>query len=306
MSTSVRAAAASLRVFLAEMIDYAGFFPPASLEMMACVSNYSRYLSGPQRWALGRFVLPVARLDEFLNAQENVAVDPWKFSGIVSANVAAELAVVGEFNCRAHGAVMDCVEIRASNKQEIDFALRHLPEGVVAFFEILPDQAGEWLPILQQAGAAAKLRAGGVVEDAIPAVERVAGFIASCAEFGVPFKATAGLHHPLRCIHPLTYEANSPKGMMHGFLNLFTAAAIALSAVRAGGAVPRRVLESCLADGERANWHFDESSLTWIGEDEPVRIDLEVLHSMRSEFALSFGSCSFEEPLAALHEFGLL
>jgi len=31
-----------------------------------------------------------------------------------------------------------------------------------------------------------------------------------------------------------------------------------------------------------------------------------VLHSMRSEFALSFGSCSFEEPLAALHEFGLL
>ena len=303
MSTSVRAAAASLRVFLAEMIDYAGFFPPASLEMMACVSNYSRYLSGPQRWALGRFVLPVARLDEFLNAQENVAVDPWKFSGIVSANVAAELAVVGEFNCRAHGAVMDCVEIRASNKQEIDFALRHLPEGVVAFFEILPDQAGEWLPILQQAGAAAKLRAGGVVEDAIPAVERVAGFIASCAEFGVPFKATAGLHHPLRCIHPLTYEANSPKGMMHGFLNLFTAAAVAWSAVQAGGrrgAPDSGVLSTGLADRDSANWHFGEDAMIWRGGGEAVRIDVHDLRSMRSQFALSFGSCSFEEPLQDL------
>lgn len=306
MSTPVRAAAASLRVFIASLIDYAGLFPPASLDMLTCMSNYSRYLNGPQRWALGRFVLPVARLDEFLNAQENVAAGAWKLSGIVSAEVAAELAAVDGFNRKAPGAVMDSVEMRVRSGQEIEFALRHLPEGVTAVFEISLEQAGELLPILKRVDAAAKLRTGGVVEEAFPAVERIAGFITSCAEQGVAFKATAGLHHPLRCIRPLTYEANAREGMMHGFLNLFTSAAIAWGAARARNAVPRRILEACLTDDERANWHFDESSLTWSGEDEPVQIDLEGLRAVRSEFALSFGSCSFEEPLADLHELGLL
>jgi len=73
MPAPVRTVAASLRVLLDGMIDYAGLFPPASLDMMTCVTKYSRYLNGPWRWALGRFVLPVARLDEFLNAQENAA-----------------------------------------------------------------------------------------------------------------------------------------------------------------------------------------------------------------------------------------
>ncbi len=169
--------------------------------------------------------------------------------------------------------------------------------GTTALYEISPEQAEELLPILRHIGGCAKLRTGGVVEEAFPAVEQIAGFIARCAELGVPFKATAGLHHPLRCIRPLTYEPNSPEATMHGFLNLFTAAAIAWSAVRSGGAVSREALATCLADAERANWHFGEDALTWSGGEEPMRIELEALRSMRSEFALSFGSCSFEEPL---------
>ena len=123
----------------------------------------------------------------------------------------------------------------------------------------------------------------------------------------MPFKATAGLHHPLRCMRPLTYEPNSPEAMMHGFLNLFTAAAIAWSAARSGGASSRRtVLATCLADRERANWHFGEDALTWSGDEEPVRIDLDMLRAVRSNFALSFGSCSFEEPMQELRELDLL
>ncbi len=44
MSTPVRTTAASLRVFLERIIDYAGLFPPASLDMTTSVNNYSRYL----------------------------------------------------------------------------------------------------------------------------------------------------------------------------------------------------------------------------------------------------------------------
>jgi hypothetical protein len=306
MTTPIRTAAASLQVFLKGIIDYAGLFAPASLDMMTSVNNYSRYLIDPQRWALGRFVLPVSRLDEFLNAQENVAADPWQLSGIISANIEADLAVVDEFNRKAPGAVIDSVEVRVCTQAEIELVRKYQPSGTTALYEITPEQAGEFLPILLHVGGYAKLRTGGVVKEAFPAVEQIAGFVAQCAELGVPFKATAGLHHPMRCVRPLTYEPNSREGMMHGFLNLFTAAAIAWSAVRAGGVVPRAAVAACLADEERANWHFGEDALTWSGGDEPLRVDLEGLRLMRSKLALSFGSCSFEEPLQDLRVLDIL
>jgi hypothetical protein len=325
MAAPVRSTVASLRVFLEQIIDYAGLFPPASLDMMTSVNHYSRYLSGPQSWALGRFVIPVARLDEFLNAQENVAVDPWRLSGIISANVEADLAAVDEFNRKAPGAVIDSVEVRVRSGEEIEFVQRNQPVGTTAFFEIAPEATDELLPIVRdirrdmrgsadertganvhEMGACAKLRTGGVVKEAFPSVEQIAEFVARCAQLGVPFKATAGLHHPLRSVRPLTYEPKPPEGTMHGFLNLFTAAAIAWSAVRAGTAVPRSALAGCMADGDRTDWHFGEDALIWRGREEPMRIELECLRAMRSQFALSFGSCSFEEPIRDLHELDLL
>ena len=55
----------------------------------------------------------------------------------------------------------------------------------------------------------------------------VARFIAACAAAGVAWKATAGLHHPVRAEQALTYEPASPRAVMHGFLNVFAAAAFA-------------------------------------------------------------------------------
>jgi len=306
MSASVRTPVASAQVFLAGLIDYAGLFPPASLDMMSCVRNYSRYLKSQERWALGRYILPVARMDEFLSAKENVAGDPWKLSGILSMNIVDDLAAVDGFNRKARGAVIDAVELRVRSTEDIELAMRHLPATTAAFFEIELEHAKALLPAVRRARGYAKLRTGGVVQEAFPAIERIAEFLTACAELGLAFKATAGLHHPLRCMHPLTYETNASEGLMHGFLNLFTAATIAWSAARAGYAVPRDALATCLADEERANWHFDEHGLTWSGEEEPVHVGLNVLRTMRSEFALSFGSCSFEEPIADLRELDLL
>jgi hypothetical protein len=93
---------------------------------------------------------------------------------------------------------------------------------------------------------------------------------------------------------------------MHGFLNLFTAAAIAWSAVRACENVRHSLLVACLADGDCAHWRFCEEAMTWSGGEKPFRIELDDLHAMRSQFALSFGSCSFEEPLRDLHDLELL
>jgi hypothetical protein len=305
MSNPVRSAA-SLRVFLDRIIDYAGLFTPASLDMRTSVTNYSRYLHHPQQWVLGRFVLTITRLDEFLNARGNTTSAPWRLSGIVSANIEAEMEAIGGFNRTARGARIDVFEVRVSSAEEIERVRKNQPPGAIAMYEISAEQAGELLPILQELGLGAKVRTGGVVEEAIPTLEQVAEFIARCAELGVPFKATAGLHHPLRSMRPLTYEPNSRRAMMHGFLNVFTAAAIAWGAVRAGEAVSRFAISACLADEERRNWHFDDDALTWSGGEKPVRIKVEALRSLRSKFALSFGSCSFEEPVAEMHQMGFL
>mgnify|MGYP001195919552 CR=1 FL=1 len=39
-------------------------------------------------------------------------------------------------------------------------------------------------------------------------------------------EANAGLHHPLCSEQPFTYAADSPRGTLHGFLNVFVAAAL--------------------------------------------------------------------------------
>ena len=330
MSTAVRSTPAALRVFLERSIDYAGLFAPASLDMRSSVHNYSRYLLHPQGWALGRFVLPLARLDEFLSARQGADSGPWHLSAIVPSGVASDLvsdlAAVDAFNRLSCGAGIDSVELRVSTPEEIELVRKHRPPDTTVFFELAPESADDLLPddlllTLGRVGGCAKLRTGGVTAEAFPSVETIAGFLARCSELGLPFKATAGLHHPLRCTRPFTYAADSPRGTMHGFLNLFTAAAIAWEARRqrperhrlprtrrqaVGWPPPRAMLATCLADPERANWHFGDDALTWSGDRQPVRIELDTLREVRSNFALSFGSCSFEEPIQEMRELDLL
>ena len=145
------------------------------------------------------------------------------------------------------------------------------------------------LPELKRRGLRAKIRTGGVSEDAFPSPEAVAAFIRACRAAGVAFKATAGLHHPLRCVRPLTYEPNAAVGTMHGFVNLFLAAALTDHA--------ERILE----ERDPQAFTFDDDGVWWRDE----RVTLDGLREMRA-FAISFGSCSFEEPINELEELGWL
>ena len=146
---------------------------------------------------------------------------------------------------------------------------------------------------VKRAGCFAKLRTGGVKPEAIPAVGDVAAFIVACAERRLPFKATAGLHHPVRAPHPLTYEADAPRAVMHGFLNVFLAAAFAWHG--------DRDLEPVLAETDPAAFRFDERA-HWRDRS----LDADQVREARQQFAHSFGSCSFEEPVRDLEALGLL
>ena len=238
---------ASLRALLANLIDYAGLFPPAGLSMDVAVRKYDAYRRGPYAWMLGRFVVPMAQ-------QEQV---PSHFP----------LSVLGD-------ADNDVIEVK----------------GIVAAKGRVVYVESDDINATAAAGLRAKIRTGGVTYDAFPAAAHVASFIQRCAEHGVAFKATAGLHHPLRCMKPLTYEPDAPKGPMHGFVNVFLAAAVLPHA------------EAILAEEDPGAFSFEDETASWRGH----RIRTEDLAHTRREFAISFGSCSFDEPVADLKELGWL
>ncbi|MGB3541393.1 MAG: hypothetical protein WBA11_00585, partial [Rubrivirga sp.] len=46
------------------LVDYAGLFPPAALDLEAAVGEYARHRSGDHAWMLQRFIAPAGRLAE--------------------------------------------------------------------------------------------------------------------------------------------------------------------------------------------------------------------------------------------------
>jgi hypothetical protein len=288
-------------IFLANLIDYAGLFPPAELDMRAAAEEYARARRSPEAWMLGRFVVPAARLDELAAAAAGVVAvgdHPWRLAVLVGPDPRSEGAAIRAMSERGGARmVAETVELRASKPREVEQALASVPEELTAYVE-LPASA-ELAPLLKtlsDRGARAKVRTGGVTAQAIPAPDVVARFLVACAEAGVAFKATAGLHHPVRSLRPLTYTANGPRAVMHGFLNVFAAGALA----REGGS-PSDV-EALLREEDSDAFAFHDDGLT-VGTR---RFTAASLVAARSGFALGFGSCSFAEPVAALEGLGVL
>lgn len=291
----------AVQTLLRGLIDYAGLFPPAGLDMSTAVGNYVQYRAEPSAWLLGRFVVPVARLDEFAAALRSHAVASdaaWRISALGSTDLAADSAAIVEFNQRHAGAALiDTIEIRAAEAAQIEQALATLPASLTAYVELpLNDTLDELIATLARLNGRAKVRTGGVTADAFPAPADLARFIAACVAAGVPFKATAGLHHPLRAMQRLTYAPDSPTGMMYGFLNVFLAAAF----VRAG--MSAQTATAVLEERDPAAFQFDHDGVRW----RDAHVTLDTLADTRQHVALSFGSCSFSEPVDDLKAMHLL
>lgn len=290
----------SLHILLAGLIDYAGLFPPAALEMGAAVANFARYRGGRNSWMLGRFVLPLSRLGEFERAAalKADAELPWRLSVLAGADLDAEVETIARFNERFDQRILiDTVEMKAGDPAEIAPAVEALHSDLTAYFEI--PIGGDPAPLISAIGehsARAKVRTGSTVAEGFPSAADLARFIRTCADEDVPFKATAGLHHPLRSVNKLTYEPDSPEAMMHGFLNLFIAAAFAQCGM------PAERLAELLEEKSPGAFRFENDCIFWNGE----MVVKGHLRNTRNLFAISFGSCSFEEPLDDLRKTGLL
>ena len=296
---------APLRQLLRGVVDYAGLFPPAGLPMADAVEQYARHRQEPSAWMLGRFVLPAARLDEFEAAaaprlpRESAAW--WSLSALLSSDIEEDLARVERFNdrhrdARQGAALVDTVELKAHSVQDVSHASGVVQRQFDTYMEIpVAEDPAELVAAIGSARAKAKIRTGGTTADAFPPTAHVVRFIARCIAHGVPFKATAGLHHPWRGEYRLTYEPDAEQGVMFGFLNVLLA-----TAALHDGAGEREAAAILDARHPRAVEFAVEGA-----RFEGRTITAESLRRAR-ESMTSFGSCSFAEPVHDLAAQGLL
>ncbi len=304
----------SARLLLDSILDYAGLFPPAKLDMPATVANFARYRKGPDAWMLGRLIVPVTRFPEFVASADPLLPktadiegdSPWPLSVIVANasddQVVEDIERIERFNermedrdfSRIHGrAMIDTIETRANDPHEIDEVLEYVPDDIFAYFEIPVDADPRGLvTVLAGLDAGAKIRMGGLTAEAHPSPEHVARFLKTCRAAEVPFKATAGLHHPCR------HLASDVGCMQYGFLNMFVAGCLLWHFPD----ISEREIEELLVEENHRVFEFGPNGLTW----RKFTLRFDEIATARLRFAHSFGSCSFNEPLADMRALGLL
>jgi hypothetical protein len=274
------------RLLLAHLIDHAALFPPASMDMPEAIEADRAARAGEHAWMLGRFICPASRLPELPDDAPALSV--------VLDHGEDDIEAVAEGI--AAGRRVELVEARLPDVTWIPdtqaLVREKLGPGVRTFWELPPGRGlGGEVAAVREAGAGAKIRCGGPTAEAFPPPEAVAAFVVACRDAGVPFKATAGLHHPIRHVDPETGFH------MHGFLNLLAAAVFA----HADG-LGKGELAALLAEEDPQAFTVDEDGIAAGGH----RAGAEAIAAARAELFIAYGSCSFTEPVEDLTELGLL
>lgn len=230
------------RAALTALIDHAPTFPPASLPVPAALEDDRRARAHEHAWLLRRLVWPASRLEELGDEERELSIlldgpyagDP-RAAAIETRWDAPLLNLIGEVYVE-------------------------LPLG---------DGLEERVAVLAERGYRAKVRCGG---ETVPSAAELGRFLRACRDAQVPFKATAGLHHPLA------------RDGAHGFLNVLAACVFADEAALEG---------EVELDAEELRWGRRAAGA-------------EELERARRETLVAIGSCSFFEPVEELHELGIL
>ncbi len=132
-----------------------------------------------------------------------------------------------------------------------------------------------------------KLRCTG---DRMPASYMIANVLKQCADKKIPFKATAGLHHPFFSNH---------RTERHGFLSLFCTGLIAATHPE----LSDEYLAEIVACDKPELFVFTDDEFVWDGK---YHVSTDQISELRKSIFLSFGSCSIDEPRDDLRALNLI
>jgi hypothetical protein len=304
------------------VIDYAGLFPPAELPLKEAVREFLAIRQSPEAWMLGAFVIPASRVTELepwaddlfrrdqpmkLALLSRPADDPedWtsklgddlhRSGGFIDrhldgiASTAWEIAPPAKFQVGSTlSAILAIVEDLTSSRRitNVFCEVPGSPEAAELRQSMIEIHACN--PNSPLFGF--KLRTGGPTAKAFPTVRQLASIVHACQQHHCRWKATAGLHHPLR-------HFDAGLGVrMHGFLNVLFAAVLADA-----HSLPESQIAEVLADEDAANFHVTDDGIRWRDGSASVA----QIESTRWTTFQSFGSCSFAEPRDELKSLGLL
>ena len=328
----------SLQRFMNGLIDYAGLFPPAKLPLNQAISEYISHLK--EKWMLGRFIIPVSQLNDLKEF-----IPQFKSVGILRLSVLGgqtnsdeeflqqtkdEIEIINNYRKKYEGKVVievietklpsnspsrkvmtNVVDLLNTNNLEHYHEFPKLP--YVGINYATNEDDGDWddkitptiemISTLKNTGI--KLRCGGIVKEAFPSVEQVAAMIQNCSIYQVPLKFTAGLHHPIRH-HSKDYNTE-----MHGFINMFSASALASTFPTPNNEQEKFRMFILLAHmidcQNETDFDFQGDKMVWkVGDDRDsiFEISRKAIEESRQNTGISFGSCSFQEPMDDLKQLG--
>lgn len=291
--------------FMTGLIDYAGLFPPTSLSLNDARQNYSSYLTGNYAWMLGQFILPASQLSTFQHLpgssysliltsdiKEQHFQEQNNSSMILKKTRMVETCLPDELQTSA--------EITSYLQTFIDHLRDYHLQEVDLFVEAISIDTtlntllalNNLVPSVQFSGRLGfKLRCGGLSADAFPTPGEISAIIAMCRDHKTALKFTAGMHQPLGS-HNYEYGV-----WQHGFINLFAAVFLAEKQQ-----LNPNEIERCVRDSNPENFIFEDDFFSWQGN----LITTADIKKLRLEKAISFGSCSFDEPVEGVRKLGLL
>lgn len=282
----------AFEALLEGVFDFAGLFPPAALPMDQAVRQFDQHLMSDEAWLVSRFVVPITWLADFESelkslGPEAIEEGPWPVVILGSSLEAAEsdsAAVARAALSLGEAAAIESCEVKASSGEIkksalVKFATRPFDERYIE----LPwtsDQSDAICQIAEVEGIGVKARLGGLEASAFPTPMQVARFIRTALDAELPYKFTAGLHHPMR-------HFDAELGIqMHGFVNVLYAGALAY----VNDLAEKEIVE-ILSDEDPTSFMQVGNAIKWgtweANEDEII--------DFRDLFR-TIGSCSISDP----------
>ena len=322
------------------LIDYAGLFPPADLPLNEAINEYAEQLKSENSAMLSRFIIPISKLDDLDDFVPLFAsIGPLRLSVLGGggntddeylSKINKNITDINNYREKHDGKIhIDMIECKMAtnspSKNTMQEATTLLNEnGLTHYHEFaeLPnvginystdEDESSWDEVIvptvklisEMKGAGVKLRCGGVVKEAFPSVEQVAAMIQTCVLAKTPMKFTAGLHHPIR------HFADEYDEFMHGFVNTFGAGIFATTFPTPRNSQEKYrmfILLSHMIDDQNAeNFSFSNDSMTWkVGDERDTQFEISAdnIGEARKNSMISYGSCSFQEPIDDLTQLG--